>query len=604
MHRNIRKPLVATQIIIFLVVAFAYLAGFFDFFDFRLKDMVYQRNHDISSEIVIVGIDDYSLSIYGKWPWNREIMAETINILQRGEPAVIGVDIIYSERASQEEDAALVAAVSGYRNTVFSCYGIFNQEKFEGTDSNELVLNNINKPFDELLEQTNLGIINVIPDDDGILRRSFIDLNAASVKYDGFSYAVYKKYMQSMKLPEIDKSEIPMDSYNRLLISYSSTPSVFSGATDGFEHLSIADIIDGEIDPEYFRDKIVLIGATSMGIPDDYYFTPIAPQSPMYGLEVHANIINQLLSERFLEEVPVFKQLIILFVILLFMICIDIFVGIDYGALASAALMAINAAGIFILYRRNLTFSFMYPFMLIFMEYLAILFFRLIYTNKDKKRIRELFGRYMSPKIIEQLVGEDIEELKLCGRLENITALFVDIRGFTAMSESMPPEITVAILNAYLKSCSMAVLEYGGTLDKYVGDCVVAFYNAPVKMENPELMAIKSAILMREREDALNKELTEKYGKTIGFGIGINSGEAIVGNIGWEFRMDYTVIGDTVNTASRLQGVADDKQILISAAVYDKVKNYVDVEFHGDLTVKGKQEPVSTYSVLGIKNTN
>lgn len=212
-----------------------------------------------------------------------------------------------------------------------------------------------------------------------------------------------------------------------------------------------------------------------------------------------------------------------------------------------------------------------------------------------------MFGRYMEAKLVQQLVDADIEELTLGGQTLRVTILFVDIRGFTTLSEGLRPDIVVGILNIFLEMCSTAILRYEGTLDKYIGDCAMAIYNAPVATEYHELAAIKTALEMVEKTDEINERLYEKFGVRIEYGVGINTGMAVVGNIGSDFRMDYTAVGDTVNTASRLQGKSEGRQILISEEVYLAVKDEVEAEPVGDMSVKGKHDLIKAYSVLGLK---
>lgn len=586
--------------LVIFVVSLGFLLDVLELFDLRLIDRFYQKEKPAHEDIVILGIDDWSLSHLGRWPWKRDVIAEVLEILKTGEPAAVGVDIIYSEKSQDpNDDKALVKAAKDFNGLVFSGYCTFQRNTSDGN----LAILNITEPFDDLRKVSDFAIINVVPDNDGILRWAFVKIGDGNKTYHGFSYEIYKHYCEKMGLIPVSTDNIPTDNYNRLYIDYSSRTGLMEGDTQigDLEHISIYDLLNGEIDPEYFRDRIVLIGATSMGIPDDYYFTPISPQSPTYGLEVHANVITQLINERFHKYIPYPIQFVMLLGIGILGVILERKIKPIWYALCNLALLIGLIILIFVLYRKGLFFSFIYPIVMIVMEYLMSLFFRLFDINKDRRNIKKIFGKYMPSEVINQLIKMDKNELKLGGQLVDITALFVDIRGFTTISEKLDPETVVSILNTYLTLCGTAIIEYKGTLDKYIGDCAMAIYNAPVTIVNHQLMAIKSGLAMRNGADAMNKELTEKYGISIDFGVGIHTGKAVVGNIGSDFRMDYTAIGDTVNTASRLQGQAKAGEVLISEEVYNVVSDYVNVEFIATFNVKGKNEVINAYNVIGLK---
>lgn len=204
--------------------------------------------------------------------------------------------------------------------------------------------------------------------------------------------------------------------------------------------------------------------------------------------------------------------------------------------------------------------------------------------QKDKIRIKTFFERYVNPKIINELLKK--EHLELKGKRKSVTVLFMDIRGFTKMSETMKAEEVVDILNHYFDISTSIIFKYDGTVDKFVGDCVMALWNAPTEIKDPELKAVQAAIEIQQE--------IRKHGR-VESGIGINTGDAIVGNIGSKHKMDYTAIGDTVNTASRLEGQTKSGEIVVSKAVYDKVKHKFPTKFKESVMLKGKAKPVDIY---------
>jgi adenylate cyclase len=220
-------------------------------------------------------------------------------------------------------------------------------------------------------------------------------------------------------------------------------------------------------------------------------------------------------------------------------------------------------------------------------------------AQQEKAHIHGLFGRFVAPEVVNELVSGGVD-LQLGGIEKEITVLFVDIRGFTAFSETNPPEKVVNMVNRYLALTSRSIQEQGGTIDKYIGDATMAVFNAPNDVPEHALKAVRAAWAMKEGSAALQNEILEEYGVDLLFGIGINTGTAIVGNMGSDFRMDYTAIGDTVNTAARLEANAEKGKIIISDTTYQMVKDHVDVTDMGVLNVKNKQIGIQIYSVNGV----
>jgi len=243
--------------------------------------------------------------------------------------------------------------------------------------------------------------------------------------------------------------------------------------------------------------------------------------------------------------------------------------------------------------------------------FLVVVFLVMIYFVIEKyfgeklrrKKVLSTFKKYVAPQIVDKLAKDGEFELKLGGEKRTIAVLFVDIRGFTPMSESLRPEQVVSILNEYLALTTASVLDHEGTLDKFIGDATMAVFNAPFDLDDYVYKAILTALAIRDGSDKLAERLQEQFGKTISYGIGVNFGEAVVGNIGCEFRMDYTAIGDTVNTAARLESRAKAGEILISEAVYHEVESRIDAEPVGEMELKGKSKPVQVYRLIGIKES-
>ena len=562
--------------------------------DFRAQDFLYQKEGRPTAEIVIVAIDDESLEFLGRWPWPRDYHAQLLDTLAEAEPALMAFDVIFSEPSlDPAEDEYLIQVAERMQGKlIFPVYGTFTPTSGKG----RLAALSLTGPFPGLDEVSELGHINTIMDKDGLVRRTILSIEAedqaqaGKIIYPSFAWKLYEKYAGSAGLT---MEEVPKDDWERAYIRYTGRP-------DHYEFIPYWMVLTGQVPAEYFRGKIVLIGPTAVGLADDYYFTPMAPQVPMYGVEIHANIVQMLMEGRFWREMPLAGQLAILLItgLLGYNIFNRLKPGLGFlallGLLAALFLGAKMAANNL---RSGLIFSFLYPAGLLGVQYMALLGHKFIEEQLEKKRVTDVFGKYVAPQIVEKILDEGEAGLHLGGSRRDITVLFVDIRGFTPLSEAAQPEEVVSILNDYLTLCAKSIFEFGGTLDKYIGDAAMALYNAPLDLDNHQLRAVQTAWAMHEGAQPLQVQLEERFGKVVRFGVGIHTGPAIVGNVGASFRMDYTAIGDTVNTAARIESNSKPGQILISQAVYDYVKDYVDVTDIGPLQMKGKAQGVQVYQV-------
>jgi adenylate cyclase len=319
----------------------------------------------------------------------------------------------------------------------------------------------------------------------------------------------------------------------------------------------------------------------------------------MFGVEIHANIVQNLLEDSLKVPTPKLVQygFICLLAVLAFVI------SERFTPVKGLVLNAIIAGGYLFLanqvYENGYILELFYPLMTMGLVYVIALAYHYLEQLNEKRKIRSLFGKYVAPQVVDKIL-EDSDSINLGGERRFISVLFVDIRGFTPLSEAAEPEEIVGILNQYLDLCETAIFNNHGTLDKFIGDATMAIYNAPLDLEDHAFNAVKTAWDMKQGAKALKEELLEKYGKIVDFGIGVNTGYAVVGNIGSKRRMDYTAIGDTVNTSARLESNAKPGQILISQATYDLVKTRISVTPLGEIKVKGKATLIPIYQVEGI----
>jgi len=355
-------------------------------------------------------------------------------------------------------------------------------------------------------------------------------------------------------------------------------------------------------DPETWRrtmavpNQIVMVGAFAPGIADDELTTPFGL---MYGIEVHANALNTILTGQFLNEVPWWVDTLILFGLVM----LTAFLTARLSTLLSLAISAATVLAYFVFTiamfdSYALIFNFSAPAVAVLVTFLAVVMYRVMTEERDKARIRKMFGKYVSPAVVNQIL-EDPPELGGVDR--ELTVFFSDIRGFTTLSETMTPQELVNHLNEYLTAMTDIILEYGGTLDKYVGDEIMAFWGAPLPQKEHAMLACKCAVRQMQALQELNSQWPPE--RRIEIGMGLNSGIMTVGNMGSSGRMNYTLMGDNVNLAARLEGT--NKQYgttcIISEYTYGLVKDRVLVRELDNIRVKGKHKPVVIYELLDVQ---
>lgn len=576
--------------ILFVVLLFLQYQGILKHWDWALQDAWYQEERAVDSRIAILAVDDQSLEDIGQWPWERDVHAELVNKLSEGKPAVIGFDITFPlPSTNPQDDVSFIDAVGKAGNVVLAQYGRFDQYTQRGIiESPEL-----SEPFPSLKEAaSSLGHLNTIPDSDGVVRQSLYQFSHNGDVKTSFSAVIARQYLEKQGQQFVIDEEA-LNDYRQFHIQYAGSPG-------DFEVIPYSKVITGDVDPAYFENRIVLIGPYTVGIKDDF-ITPMSSKQAMYGVEIHANIIQNLLEGQLKKEFGFGIQalLLALAALIAFMIC-------RFKSPVIALVVMLVASGIFlfagkIAYNKGFIISLLYVLLLFALAYISSVALHYILELAERKRVTSIFGRYVAPQVVSQILEQGEEGLKLGGTRKDITVVFVDIRGFTTLSESVEPEEIVAILNEYLNLTANCIFEHGGTLDKFIGDATMAIFNAPLPLEDHEMQAVKTAWAMKQGSIALEEKLKERFGKSVKFGIGIHTGPAVVGNIGSKNHMDYTAIGDTVNTAARLESNTKPGQIIMSDAVYEKVKNRIKVTSLGEIHVKGKVQGIQIYELEGLK---
>ena len=590
------------NIIIVCVLAAALLAaqwlGLFRNMEYQFQDARYQTGGLVSPEIYVIGIDEETLMEYGLWSdWGREKTAELVALLNEDEdlaPAVIGLDIGFYSASDPVVDEALIEAASKIDNVVMTSYATFGKQVSASSDGSFQVTEEVQTyeiPFEGLREHVSWGFSNVPLDQDGLVRHSLGSFEVNGEPEYSLASEIYRKYMGELPSGVETGSSL---SY----IPFSGYPYDYYGSeTAG---LSFCDVLSGEIPKELFAGCIVLVGAYSTGMMDSYY-TAISHDVPMHGVEVHANILQAFLEENIKTEpgqATVMAITLAMFAVTLLAWC---FRKMWLATVISAAAVAGYWFVTGLAYENGYVMPILYPMAAAAACYISQIGWQYVNERLAKKHIESVFGRYVPESVVNGIVKGGEDALKLGGQKKDIAVLFVDIRGFTPLSEALDPEQVVAVLNQYLEITTKAVFDNGGTVDKFIGDATMALFNAPLDQDDYVFRAVKTGLDMAAGGRALEKELEKLAGKKVGFGIGINCGEAVIGNIGTAKRMEYTAIGNTVNTAARLESRAKAGEVLISPEVYERLKGRIQVESLGPCTLKGIAEPVEIFRVIGVE---
>ena len=573
-------------------------SGVLDEADMWVSDSIHQylnRKRTVSA-IKIIAIDEKSEKYFGKYSdWSRRRMAALVRKLNRREeeaPKAIGIDLDYSSEKDKEGDDSFAETCSKYDNICIGAPIISERKKNDRKKSAslyEIEGEDIKMPYDALREQVKIGISNnIIDSDDGYARRTVAGSMVGDTKVDSFAVVLYMMYRDSQgmeyTLPNVDDEQ-----------TFSFT---YTSQSEDYSVYSFYDVMSGAVDADVFRDGIVLVGDYTN--EDMTFKVPNQRDAQMQEIEVQANILEALLQQRTGRPVPkIFMAIFYAIFIGLFFIATSYSSG-SLMVLITLLLNIIQLAICVWINRIGYYVTVLIPMILVVVVVIVNLFLRYLIALQNSWAVESVFKKYVDKSVVEELTKNGIVKAQVGVVRKDIAVMFVDIRGYTSLSESLLPEQIVEILNAYLELVAKAVLKYQGTIDKFIGDAAMAVFNSPLDLEDYEFRAVCAAWELLSNAKDLNQICREKFGREVAFGIGIQCGEAVIGNIGSELRMDYTAIGDTVNTASRLEGVAAPGQILISEEMKERLGDKIASSFAGAFELKGKQNKVPTYSVEGV----
>lgn len=574
-------------------------AGYFEWLyapDQYLADLLYQQPRPLEPKIKIIAIDEKTLQELGAFgTWDRAVYAELLDRLHAGGgPALVAFDVVFSEQMGQQGDVSFANACQKYGNVVVAA-DVVNQKKVvrgeEGAHLDKLHVQNLILPYPALKNATSQGFAEATIDPDGYIRQAFWKMEYDGAEIKSFSRTIYEQYAQAeglaVRMPKLD-------AYGRFGFSY-------AGRGGDYDHFSLIDVLQGKVNAQMFNGSIVFVGAYAEGMQDNYSVASMRNGAQMYGVEIQANIVQALLEgETTLRVSPVLATIAQVAAVgaLLFVL---------YRCKIRGTLVAtLSLAGAWVLGGYLLSAAgYQLPVLLVPLAAALCCVLKIVldYVTEVARRRRLLgvFKRYVAPQVVEEVVKSQDLQVNLSGEQRDIAVLFVDIRSFTSLSERLEPAAVVQMLNRYLNATTQAIFKQNGTVDKFIGDAAMAVFNSPFDLEDYEFRAVCAGLEIVEKSRALAKELQERFGIRVECGVGIHCGPAIVGNIGSEMRLDYTAIGDTVNTASRIESVAKGGQVLISPALKERLRNRIKTREAGLASLKGKRETMMLYEVMSLR---
>ena len=531
-----------------------------------------------ASPIVIISIDEDSFDeLEFQWPWPRSLHAQFIDTLRLGRPSAIGFDILFSEPSAlgPEDDLAFGEAIGRAGNVVLAAAVSVVEGEFYRKE-------NLNPPIAPIRQGVaGYGPVNLVLENDAFVRRAQLTMPFQDKILKGFDILLYETARnQNFR----DPSKLDPHFFIN-----------FRGGPQTFETIPYYRILNGEIPPDYFRDKIVLVGATSP-LLHDVYPTPFATSGEMPGVEIHANILETMIQGIPIERVHPWIPIVLILCGGTLALWITNRVRPLRALAILGAISIIYAAIIFGLFTQMRLWIDLVPLPLaLFIGYGTSVIENFIREQREKRRL----SHYFSPSVLTDIIRHR-SEAALGSSRRVVTILFSDIRGFTTMSEKMEAEEVVAFLREYLTEMTDAVFQHGGTVDKYIGDAIMALYNVPIDQPDHAVQAVQTALEFQRRIKPLAEKFKASHGHDLACGVGIHTGEAVVGTMGSAQRFEYTAIGDTINLGARLESITKEYQtpIVISESTYQQVKATCLTRYLDEVRVKGKEIPVKIYAAF------
>jgi adenylate cyclase len=623
--------------------AYIFLPNQFQSLDNRIRDFyfLFRGPEKTNENIVIVDIDERSIKELGQWPWERNKFAHILEILTQHGAGIIGLDIVFAEKdktsprlfaaqfgakesEAEDYDFTLAKTISktptilGYQfdfevnntNNAPQIPAIFvekHKSKMEFIPVAKGVLPNLS-----IIQNASYssGYMNNIPDEAGMIRSVPLMIKYEDVLYPSLAFEMYRIASSANKVTisysdagvenvRLLKQSIKTDRFARLHIN-------FRGPFKSYRYISAVDVFNNNITDTDVSGKFILIGTSAYGLMD-LRSTPM--DSVIAGVEVHANIIDNLLSNDMLFK-PALEEIINL-IIMTSIIFITIFIFSRFSMFFLIVSFFLSLSFLFtmnyyLLFHKHLILNSIFPLFSMILSLIAILGVKYIFEFRQKEMVKKSFSKKVSKQVMEDLLLNP-QNTDLRAKEVETTIYFSDIRNFTTISENLKsPKRVTKFLNFYMNRMVLIIEKNKGTIDKFIGDAIMAYWNAPLEVENHADKAVLSALDQIAQRDNLNLTINKEFGFDVDYGIGINTGDVIVGEIGSEGRSDYSIIGDAVNLASRLEGLCKPYKVRLIISEFTKAQlteEYV-MQLLDIVQVKGKKEPVKIYEVIDIGKTS
>ncbi len=603
-------------------------------YDLRLRLRNLIKEQPPAKDIVIVAIDEKSIGEIGRWPWGRDVMAALINAISEAKPRVIGIDVMFTEKESPEKDRKLAEAIKKAGNVVLATAFEVPQGGTAAGPSGEVPdflwdsafmevksqkgirwknfavrADKVMPSLPEISSVSVLGHVYTLPDMDGSQRWEILSLFYGDDCYPQFALQIARI---SMGIPMkemilyggsgvgLGKAFIPTDLNGRVVINY-------RGKEHSFEYISASDVIRSRTPRDALRNKIILVGTSALATYDQKV-TPFSANMP--GVEKNANVVENILLNDFIRKSPGVMELAVIVLTGIFLgLALPRLKAVPSSFLATGFIVIYVLACCYLLIFHNVWANLLYPVTNMFIIFVTLTVIRFFREEKKAREIRQIFSSYVSPKIVRELI-ENPDKTGLGGERRTVTVLFSDIIGFTSLSEKRQPEEVVSILNEYFQEMAEIIFKWDGTLDKFVGDEIMALWGAPIEQANHAELAVRCALNMSSKLDKLQEIWTRRGVAVLDVGIGINSGEVLIGNIGAPGKkMDYTAIGDNVNLAARVEKltrqygtrilITENTSGYIAPLIERRAFGHVELKELASVKVKGKEREVR---IWGLKD--
>ncbi len=617
MNKLIRRPDLWISLVLFLLMIPAERLELFSSMEnwlqgnrhiVRLNTLDADKTQFAYDDIIIVDTEEEFFDEYGSWPLKRSDIAKLTTLIKKLGAEVIALDMLMDFPNGYGEDPILAEALESAGNTI-----VVAQLEFDG-DGN---FQGVNHPTETLKVATESGYTNHTLIGNKMSRVRFFpeEIEESNV----WPFAIKTLAMYKGVEPKLEDGQliigdisVPLDHFNDLWVDLPALPpnAMFlakdtpAGISAGEILFDLQDIPDDEWDEEteelqdLIAGKIVLVGDTSE-VSHDIFTSPIGE---VYGIEFLADTIYTLMNNAPIRPAGDFTEILVFAVLFIAFVLVTMIPKYE-NALFFLIIALYVAFGFYMYVYHGIAFSMSYSLIACFLTTGIINLYLFMMERKQKGFIKGAFSQYLSPTVIDQIV-ENPDMLQLGGEKREMTPFFSDIQGFSTISEGLTPEELVQLLNEYLTAMCDIVSSYHGTIDKFEGDAIIAFWGAPLELPDHATIACHAAIDMQKKNEEMRKTLREQNRPMLYTRIGMSSGPVVVGNMGSADRMDYTMMGDVVNLAARLEGVNKFYQTftMIPQSTYELAKDDIDTRQLDVIRVVGKKEPISVYEVLERKN--